>query len=463
MHIDQLPIRSQQSPMPPMPRRSRFLGHIPQMMRDPLAFLTGAVRQYGDVIRLALGGKHSYLVAHPNEVKQILQDENQRFGKDPRVENLRVLLGDGLFTSEDETWLAQRRLMQPAFHRRQLAALAGSMAESTAVTTDRWQKAAAEQTPLDIVHEMILLTQHIVVSTLFGMDLGDRDEQVVLAMEQAIRLFGGFNKTLLPAFVPTPRRIRFRQALHTLDRLMYQIIDERRRSGLERADLLALLLNARDPETGVGMTDRQLRDEVMTLFIGGHETSAMTLAWACHLLGQHPEVETRLHAEVDAVLGGRTPTIEDLPSLRYTRMIVDEVLRLYPAGWLASRQARADSIVGGYAIPAQSIIFISSYVTHRHPAFWEQPDVFDPERFHPERASQRPRFAYFPFGGGPRLCIGYHFALMEVQIALAMIAQRYVLRLVPGQVVKTHTELTLRPKPLMMKAHPRNVQNRSVG
>jgi cytochrome P450 len=425
------------------------------MMRDPLAFLTEAVRQHGDVIRLALGGKHSYLVAHPNQIKQILQDENQRYGKDPRVNNLRVLLGDGLFTSEDETWLAQRRLMQPAFHRKQLATLGGSMAESTAVTTNRWLKAAMGQTPLDIVHEMILLTQHIAVSTLFGTDISDRDEQVVLAMEQAIRLFGGFNKTLLPAFIPTPRRIRFRRALHTLDTLMYQIIDERRRSGSDRADLLALLVNVRDAETGASMTDRQLRDEVMTLFIGGHETSAMTLAWACYLLDQHPQVEVKLHAELDEVLGGRTPTVEDLPNLRYTRMIIDEVLRLYPAGWLASRQARADSILGGYAIPAQSIVFISSYVTHRHPAFWERPDVFDPERFHPERTVQRPRFAYFPFGGGPRLCIGYHFALMEAQIALAMIAQHYMLRLVPGQVVKPHTELTLRPKPLMMTAHPR--------
>jgi cytochrome P450 len=438
-----------------MPRGSRFFGHVPQMARDPLTFFTEAVRQHGDVIMLAIGGSRSYLVAHPDQVKQILQDEYQRYGKDPRINKLRVLLGDGLFTSEDQTWLSQRRLMQPAFHRQHLAALAGCMVDSTAVTIDRWQDVALQQTPLDIVHEMMLLTQRIAVSTLFGVDISDRSERVVRAVEQVMRELGGFTKSLLPAFIPTARRLRFRSALRTLDALMYQIIDERRRSGVERADLLALLLNARDADTGDGMTDRQLRDEVMTLFVGGHETTTTTLGWAWYLLGQHPAAEATLHAELDEVLGRRTPTVEDMPNLPYTRMVIDEVLRLYPAGWLTSRQARVAGTLGGYTIPTRSIVFISSYITHRHPAFWEQPDAFDPERFRPERAAGRPRFAYFPFGGGPRQCIGNHFALMEAQIALAMIAQRYVLRLIPGQVVTPHPGLTLRPKGLMMTVQPR--------
>jgi cytochrome P450 len=441
-----------------MPRGSRFLGHVPQMARDPLTFFTEAVRQHGDVIRLAIGGSYSYLVAHPDQIKQILQDEYQHYGKDPRVNKLRILLGDGLFTSEGQTWLSQRRLMQPAFHRQHLAALAGCMVESTAVTVDRWQNTATQQTPLDVVHEMMLLTQRIAVSTLFGVDISDRSERVVLAVEQVMRELGGFTKSLLPTFIPTPRRIRFRQALHTLDTVVYQIIDERHRSGVERADLLALLLNARDAETGAGMSDQQLRDEVMTLFVSGHETTTTTLAWAWYLLAQHPAIEATLHAELDRALGGRTPTVEDLSNLPYTRMIIDEVLRLYPASWLTSRQARVAGVLGGYAIPVRSIVFISSYVTHRHPAFWEQPDVFDPERFRPEPAAKRPRFAYFPFGGGPRLCIGNQFALMEAQIALAMIAQRYMLRLAPNQVVKPHPGLTLRPKGLMMTAQPREAR-----
>jgi cytochrome P450 len=458
MQVDKLPSHSQRLPTPPLPRGSRFFGHMPQMARDPLTFLTEAVGQHGDMIMLALGGPPSYLAAHPDQLKQILQEEYQHYGKDPRVNKLRVLLGDGLFTSEDATWLSQRRLMQPAFHRQQIAALAGSMVESTAVTVDRWQNAAIQQTPLDIVHEMMLLTQRIAVSTLFGMDISDRGEQVVQAVEQVMHQLGGFTKSLLPTFIPTPRRIRFRRALRMLDALMYQIIDERRRSNLERPDLLTLLLNARDAETGTGMTDRQLRDELMTLFVGGHETTMTTLAWAWYLLGQHPAIEAKLHAELDEVLSGRAPTVEDLSNLPYTRMIIDEVLRLYPASWLTSRRARVPGVLGGYTIPAGSIVFISSYVTHRHPAFWEQPDVFDPERFHPERATNRPRFAYFPFGGGPRLCIGNHFALMEAHIALAMIAQRYVLRLIPGQVVKPHPGLTLRPKGLMMRAQSREIR-----
>lgn len=441
---------------PPTPSGSRFFGHMPQLARDPLTFLNVAVRQHGDVIRLTLGGSHSYLVVHPSEVKQVLQDEHQRFGKDPRVRKLRILLGDGLFTSEGELWLSQRRLMQPAFHRQHLTAIAECMVEATAATIDRWQSAATQQTPLDIVQEMMLLTQRIAVSSLFGVDISDHSERVAVAMKQVMRQLGGFTKSLLPAFVPTPRRLRFRQALRTLDTAVYQIIDERRHSGIERSDLLALLLNARDAETGAGMNDRQLRDEVMTLFVSGHETTTMTLGWAWYLLAQHPAIEATLHAELDRVLGGRVPTVEDLPNLSYTRMVIDEVLRLYPASWLTSREARVASVLGGYTIPANSIVFISSYVTHRHPAFWEQPDVFDPERFRPEQAKNRLRFAYFPFGGGPRQCIGNHFALMEAQIALAMIAQRYAVRLVSGQVVTPHPGLTLRPTGLLMTAQLRH-------
>ncbi|MDP3767798.1 MAG: cytochrome P450, partial [Dehalococcoidia bacterium] len=245
---------------------------------------------------------------------------------------------------------------------------------------------------------------------------------------------------------PTPTNLRFRRAMRTLDDIVYGMIEARRNNGADKDDLLSMLLEARDEETGEGMSDKQLRDEVFTMFTAGHETTAAALAWTWYLLSQHPEAEGRLHNELGSVLSGRTPGLDDLQRLPYTRMVIEETLRLYPPVWSIGRMALREDTVLGYRIPAKGQVLLSSYVTHRHPEFWDEPERFDPERFAPERAASRPRYAYFPFGGGPRQCIGNEFAMMEAQLALATLAQRYRLRLVPGQVVEPEPAVTLRPR-----------------
>lgn len=249
-----------------------------------------------------------------------------------------------------------------------------------------------------------------------------------------------------PLSVPTPRNRRINAAIHTLDAIVQGLIQERRQRAIERGDVLSLLLLARDEETGQGMSDQQVRDEVMTLLFAGHETTSNLLAWTWFLLATHPEVEQRLQAELDAVLGGRLPTVEDLAHLPYGHRVLEETLRLYPPAWSLARKALVDDKVGGYVLPASTIILMSPYVTHRHPAFWEEPERFDPDRFTPERVAVRPRYAYFPFGGGPRQCIGNTFALMEAHLILATVAQRYRLRLVPDHPVEPQALLTLRPR-----------------
>jgi cytochrome P450 len=250
----------------------------------------------------------------------------------------------------------------------------------------------------------------------------------------------------LPERVPTPRNRRFSRALSTVDKIVYSMIEERRAGRIVADDLLSMLMEARDAETGESMSDKQLRDEVMTIFLAGHETTASSLSWALYLVSKDPNVEEKLAAEVDAALNGRTPAMEDLPNLPYTRMVIEEALRLYPPAWAFGRQAIADDEIGGYRIPANSSVLVSPWITHRHPAFWDRPQQFDPERFTAEKSAGRPRYAYFPFGGGPRQCIGNEFAMMETQLVLAMIAQQFKFRLVPGQRVEPDPSVTLRPK-----------------
>jgi cytochrome P450 len=278
-------------------------------------------------------------------------------------------------------------------------------------------------------------------------DLSDETDTIGQAFTNLLTLLGEYVYLPFPPLsVPTPANRRMQAGLRTLNAVVQRLIEERRKpQQTAPQDLLSLLLEAQDEESGQGLSDRQVRDEVFTLLFAGHETTANALTWALYLLSQHPAVEQRLQAEVDMVLAGRTPTVEDLGRLPYTRMVLEETLRLYPPGATIPRRAIADDVIGGFAIPANSLVFITPYVTHRHPDFWGRPEVFDPERFTPERVAARHRFAYFPFGGGPHLCIGQHFAPMEAQLALAMIAQRYRLRLVSGQRIEPQVMVTIRP------------------
>jgi len=435
---------------PPGPVGSPLVGVLPALRRDPIQLFLDAWRAYGDVVRLPLaGGRHGYLLAHPDHVRHVLQENHANYRKDPRSnEKLKETLGEGLLTAEGEHWLSQRRLMQPAFHRQRVAAFGTLMTERTLAMLDRWEQHARTGAPLEVASEMMQLTFEIIGRAMFGADLRDLAPTVARALavglEHTMRRIQAYPD--LPPWLPLPDNLRFRRALRDLDRVVYRVIEGRRAATDAPDDLLSLLLHARDEGSGARMDDRQLRDEVMTILLAGHETTAVALTWSWYLLSRHPEVRRRLQAELSAVLGDRPPTVEDLAHLPYTHMVVQEAMRLYPPAWVISRVPLADDAVDGFRLPAGEVVFLSPYVTHRHPAFWENPEGFDPERFAPERSAGRPRFAYFPFGGGPRLCIGNSFALQEAQLILATIARQYQLDLVPGHPVALHPLITLRPR-----------------
>jgi cytochrome P450 len=436
------------SAAPPGPRGYPILGMLPHMRRDPLRVYLDAAERYGDFVHLKVGGYHGYLLCNPEHIKHVLQDNYRNYHKSPLYERLKEGLGNGLLTSEDDFWLRQRRLAQPAFHRQRLSALAGTMAEVTAVAYPRWDAQAASAAPVDVVDEMMRVTQDIIVRTMFSTDLG-ADAEVVnrvwpLVNHHIGESFWAFG---LERSLPTPRNRRFRRALAELDAVVYRIIEQRRRrpEGPD-GDLLAMLLSARDEETSATMSDRHVRDEVMTMLLAGHETTSLALSWTWALLSTHPEARVRLGRELREVLDGRAPSFEDLERLPYTRMVFEEAMRLYPPAWGFSRQALAADEIGGYRIGPGELVFMSPYVVHRRPALWPNPEGFDPERFAPAQAAGRHRFAYFPFGGGPRQCIGNQFALMEAVIILAMVAQRYHLDLMPGHPVEPQALITLRPR-----------------
>ncbi|MFQ5846347.1 MAG: cytochrome P450 [Candidatus Methylomirabilales bacterium] len=432
----------------PGPRGFPLLGVLPQAWKNPLEFFLGAARQYGDVVSLRLGFHRVYLLNHPDHVKYVLQDHYRNYRKPTRVEKVKVLFGEGVTVSEGDLWRRQRHLMEPAFSPQRIAALARVMTDATATMLERWRAVAARGEALDIAAEMMRLTQGIAVKTLFSTDVEGEVDAVRRALTIALEYVNDRAWAFcdLGEHMPTPRNRQFRHALRTLDRIAYRMIAARRKSAHETGDLLSMLLSARDAETGEGLSDAEVRDQVMTLFIAGHEPTANALAWTWHLLTMYPHMQRRLHGKLAAVLGGGAPAFHDLAHLPYVRMVIEEAMRLYPPTWLTARSPIEDDEIGGYHIPADSVVLLSPYVMHRHPAFWEDPEAFDPERFTPERVASRPRYAYFPFGGGPRMCMGMHFALMEAQLIVAMVAQIYRLAPVPGHPVEPHPMIALRPR-----------------
>ncbi len=442
---------------PPGPPWSTAARNTFGFSRHALDFLLEMRERYGDIVSVPTLVGALTLIFHPDGVRRVLQEYHRNYNKDvPDYHVLRLVLGKGLLTNDGASWLKQRRLIQPAFHRERVAAFAALMTDTTLARLEQWEAGGLIGTnePLDLTREMSNLTLSIVGQALFGADLSAETECIGRALTEV-------NRRLSEAFylpwllsLPTPQRHRLSVARRELDAVVEAIIRARRARRQPHDDLLELLLEARDEETGEGMTDRQVRDEVLTLLLAGNETTANALSWTFFLLAQHPDVEARLREEYRGALNGRPPAIEDLPRLPYTRMVIEEAMRLYPPAWGLSRRALGEDEIGGYAVPKGAYVLLFPYVTHRHPAFWEQPDAFDPERFSPGRAVERPRFAYFPFGGGPRLCLGNQFALYEAQLILATILPRYQLRLLPGSVVAPEPLVTLRPRgSLLMTVH----------
>ena len=442
--------------MPPGPKRTYPGSLLLQFRRDPLGQLQKIAREYGDVVYLRLGRENVFLINDPDLIREVLVTHHQNFTKGRGLERIKKFLGEGLLTSEGEPHLRQRRLMQPAFHHRRIAAFAEIMTAHASRTSDGWHDGAQ----IDLAGEMMRLTLGIVGQTLFGANVAADATAVESALATMMK---AFPLMMLPFAdfiekLPLPAVRRMKAAHAELDAIIYRLIDGRRRSGEDHGDLLSMLIAAQDEEDGgAGMTDQQVRDEAMTIFLAGHETTANALNWTWHLLAGHPAVEARLHEELDQVLQGRLPTMADLPALRFTENIVRESMRLYPPAWMVGRRAVADFPMGGYTVPARSIVLMSQYVMHRDVRYFPEPDQFDPGRWTPEFKAALPRYAYFPFGGGPRQCIGEGFAWMEAVLLLATLAQQWKLRLVPGHPVVPQPMITLRPKHgLLMTAHRRH-------
>jgi cytochrome P450 len=430
---------------PPGPKRTLPFANMFAYRRGPLPYFQNLAKRYGDIAYFKIGPQEAFFLNHPEYIKEVLVTNNQNFNKGLVLQRAKRLLGEGLLTSEGDFHRRQRRLAQPAFHRQRVAAYAEVMTAYAIRTRERWH----DSETLNISEEMMRLTLAIVGKTLFDADVESASGEVGEAMTVVMELF---DTLTIPFFellqkLPLPQLRRFDNARAKLDRIIYRLIDDRRQSGVDHGDLLSMLLLAQDEEGDGGqMTDTQLRDELLTIFLAGHETTANALTWTWYLLSQHPEVEERLHRELDDVLNARTPTFADVSQLRYTEMVLAESMRLYPPAWAIGRLAAVDCEIAGYFVPRKSLVVASQYVMHRDERYYAKPLVFDPERWTEAARESRPQFSYFPFGGGPRRCIGEGFAWMEGILLIATLAQQWQMRLVPHHPVALKPLITLRPK-----------------
>lgn len=429
----------------------------PDPDRQPMKDLVKMARTYGDIVYYKAGPFRIYFIHHPDHIHEVLVGQNEKFGKgDLAKRPLKRLLGNGLFTNDGESWKRQRKLAQPAFHHHRIAAYADVMVDYTLRAVDKWEDGDSHE----VLNDMAALTLNIVAKTLFDADMQENASTFTQKLEIVVdAVTNKFNAVIpIPDFIPTPGNQREKREIDALDSIMGSIIAEHRESGEDRGDLLSMLMLARDEETGEGMSDKQLRDECMTLLVAGHETTANAMAWVWYLLAKHPEAEARLHEEVDTALGGRPATVNDLPNLPYTDMILKETLRMYPPAPFFTREVFQDVTIGGYPLKKGSTVIISPYVVGHDPRWYPEPDRFLPERWANDFEKTIPRYAYLPFGGGPRICIGNNFAQMEARLVMATVAQRWRFLLAPGQEVRPGSMLTLRPK----DALPMQVARRAV-
>ena len=432
---------------PPSAGGLPLVGVLPSLLADPLRFCARAAARHGGLVRLRLGPARLYLVTEPDHVRRVLADHSENYWKGAMNHRARFLLGDGLVTSDGDFWRGQRRLIQPAFHGRRIAALADLVTAATAAVRAEWERAAGAGEAVDVARRMQALTLEVVCRATLGEDLSPEDvavigEAVSVSLRHVqLRFFTYF----LPEAVRLPGQRRAEAALARMDARVRRAIAARRSGARGGDDLLSLLIAART-EAGEGMSDDQLHDELVTLIVAGGEAPALALTWAWHLLARHPEVEARLHAELDAALGGRPPAYADLPRLPFTRRVVEEAMRLYPPVWMFFRVSHGPDRLGEHLLPAGAHLALSPYVTQRDPRFWPDPEAFDPDRFAPERAAGRHPYSYYPFGGGPRLCIGAGFALVEATLILAALAQGFRPRPAPGREAVPQAAASLQPR-----------------
>lgn len=414
------------------------------LRRDIIGFFLDTVRTHGDVAYVSIGPRRLFLINHPDLIQEVLVTRHKSFHKSWVMQQAKFVLGEGLLTSEDDFHRRQRKLMQPAFHKRRVEGYGAVMADYAARTANRWQPGET----LDVSQEMMRLTLSVAAKTLFNADVESEADEIGAALTEVLGFFDRILSPWAPLLnrMPLPSNRRFDRALARLDATVYGMIEARRASGEDAGDVLSMLLAAQDEDDGGVMTDRQVRDEALTLFLAGHETTANALTWTWYLLSENPPVEAKLHRELDEVLEGRCPGIDDLSNLEYTRKVLTESMRLFPPAYMLSREALEDVPLGGYVAPKGDIVVMSQYAIHRDARFYGAPERFDPDRWTPEMQERLPRFAYFPFGGGPRVCIGETFAWTEGMLVLATIARRRRLRLVPDHPVELRPLITLRPR-----------------
>ncbi len=439
----------------PLPRDRHAFRNIHSITSDPLKMFQSLIQTHGDTFQFPLLMWKVVFLNHPDGVQHVLQTNNKNYNKqnaDYRI--IKQVTGEGLLTSDGDFWLRQRRMIQPIFQRKRIDEFGTMMVQTTQdMLEQRWTSLHQEQTTFDIAEEMMRLTLSIVGKALFTTDLGDLAETVSQSFIEVSRRLGSYNLWVyLPSWFPSAGNRRYQNALNALDSTVHRLIKQRRQeistlpSDEVPEDLLTFLIRAEDEESNETMTNQQVRDEVITLMLAGHETTANALSWTWYLLSQHPDVAEKLHHELDSVMGDRPPTVADLSSLPYNRQVIEESMRLFPPAWATTRNTCEEDEFNGFRIPKGSIALVCPYTTHRHPDFWEDPERFWPERFAPKHSQGRPKYAYFPFGGGPRLCIGKHFAMMEAQLLLATMAQRYHVKLDPSVPIVPEPLITMRPK-----------------
>jgi len=433
--------------VPPGPTGYPLVGVFPKARRDPLGFFGDCARRYGDVVSMRLGAHHVYLLRHPDHVKHVLLDRAHAYAKGPPATRVRAVFGDSLTVIDGERWRQRRRQVQPAFHPGHHAQLAAVVQRATSEMLERWRPLAEGGAVVEMVSEMRRLTQTIIIRACFG----ELHSAEVTALSEALDVaVGHVDRQLWSALgwlnMPTPARIRHRRALGAIDTFVSRKVKEAHRSTPSPGTLLAAFLESPVAAGGEPLSDAELHDELKTVLVAGHTTTASALAWIWYVLSEHPHAREQLEAECRGE-GSHPPGVDALPRPGYTRRVIEEILRLYPPTWLTARTPVEDDTLDGYTIPAAALVLLSPYLTHRHPDIWAAPDRFDPDRFTPERAAARPAFAHFPFGGGPRRCVGSAFATIEMQLIVSAVAQRYRLTVLPGARIVPIAGLTLRPSP----------------
>jgi len=430
-----------QNQFPRGPENSTYSILFGERKQDPLAFFTRLARDYGDVTGLKLLNFRTLFISHPDDIEDMLVNKARSFEKGRVMKANMRLFGEGLLTSEGDFWLRQRRLAQPAFHRARVAAYGATMVEFAERAMRNWRSGETR----DIHEDMMQITLQVVGKTLFNADLAHDAREVGETLETLLKLAADFGKSILiPLWVPTPRNLRARIGVRRIEKIIYRIIAQKRAEARDTGDLLSMLLAVQD-EDGSRMTDKQLRDETITLFLAGHETTANALSWTIWLLAQNPRAQKKFLDELDGILAGRAPSVEDIPKLIYTSHVLTESMRLYPPAWGMARLAIEPVEVAGYKLAPGNGIACAQWVVHRDPRWFDEPEKFIPERWEDDLAKRLPRFAYFPFGGGPRQCIGNSFALMEATLILATVAQKFRFRIVETHPVKPLASITLRP------------------